>query len=270
MMDTTLLLEPLLLLAVGMLASICGAVAGLGGGFIIVPVLAFLYVIPVANISGTSMAVLFVSAISSTLAYARQRKIDYRSGIAFSIAMVPGSILGAWTTSVVGSRVFFVALGLFLMIMAVMINFKPTQSRGGFLRPTVTHRLTDNTGSVHEYSFNLWFGCGVAFFVGFLSSLFGIGGGSVMVPTMILFLAFPPHIATATSMFSILLSSFVGTVSHVALHHVMWNQFIWLAIGALVGGQIGARIASKIPAKAIVRMLAVCLFVVAIRMLFKG
>ncbi len=50
----------------------------------------------------------------------------------------------------------------------------------------------------------------------------------------------------------------------------MWDKFIWLAIGALVGGQIGARIASKIPAKAVVRVLAVCLFVVAVRMLFKG
>ncbi|MFD1884834.1 sulfite exporter TauE/SafE family protein [Paenibacillus wenxiniae] len=264
------MLEALLLLAVGMLASICGAVAGLGGGFIIVPVLAFLYTIPVASISGTSMAVLFVSAISSTIAYARQRRIDYRSGLAFSVAMIPGSILGALTTTVVGSRTFFIALGVFLMMMAVLINFKPTSSRGGWLRPNTSHRLVDQSGQVHEYSFNMWFGCVVALFVGFLSSLFGIGGGSVMVPTMILFLAFPPHIATATSMFSILLSSLVGTISHVSLGHVMWDKFVWLAIGALVGGQIGARIASKIPAKAVVRVLAVCLFAVAVRMLFKG
>lgn len=265
-----IIMENIILLLIGMFASICGAVAGLGGGFIIVPVLAFMYAIPVASISGTSMAVLFVSAISSTLAYARQRKIDYRSGIAFSIAMIPGSILGAWTTSVVGSRTFFIALGIFLMIMAVMINFKPAGSRSGFLQPTTTRQLTDYTGQTYGYSFNLWFGSGVAFFVGFLSSLFGIGGGSVMVPTMILFLAFPPHIATATSMFSILLSSFVGTVSHSILGHVIWDKFIWLALGALIGGQIGARIASKIPAKAIVRVLSICLFVVAVRMLFKG
>ncbi|MFM9279303.1 sulfite exporter TauE/SafE family protein [Paenibacillus jiagnxiensis] len=263
-------MESLLLVLIGMLAAISGAIAGLGGGFIIVPVLAFMYTIPVSNISGTSMAVLFVSAISSTLAYARQKRIDYRSGLAFSIAMVPGSVLGAWTTSVVGSRVFFIALGLFLMLMAVVINFKPTRSKGGFLRPTVSRTISDTSGLEHSYAFNMWFGATVAFFVGFISSLFGIGGGSVMVPTMILFLAFPPHIATATSMFSILLSSLVGTVSHVALGHVMWGTFVWLAIGALVGGQIGAKIASKIPAKVIIRILSVCLFIVAIRLMFKG
>ncbi len=263
-------MENILLVLVGMLAAVSGAIAGLGGGFIIVPILALMYTMPVSQISGTSMAVLFVSAISSTWAYARQKRIDYRSGLAFSVAMIPGSVLGAWTTSVVGSRVFFIALGLFLMLMAIVINFKPSKSRGGFLRPKVTRSFMDASGLEHRYAFNLWFGSGVAFFVGFISSLFGIGGGSVMVPTMILFLAFPPHIATATSMFSILLSSLVGTISHVVLNHVLWGTFIWLAIGALVGGQIGAKLASKIPGLIIVRILSVCLFIVAIRLMFKG
>ncbi len=263
-------MEIILLIAVGMIASICGAVAGLGGGFIIVPVLALMYVIPVSDISGTSMAVLFVSAISSTIAYAGQKRIDYRSGFSFAVAMIPGSILGAWTTGIVENRVFFVSLGIFLVLMAISINFKPTKSRSGFLKPNVSRSLLDASGIRHEYSFNMAFAAGVAFFVGFLSSLFGIGGGSVMVPTMILFLAFPPHIATATSMFSILLSAFVGTVSHAVLGHVMWDKFIWLAIGALAGGQIGARIASKIPAIAVVRVLSVCLLIAAVRLMFKG
>ncbi|MEK3788612.1 sulfite exporter TauE/SafE family protein [Paenibacillus sp. FSL K6-1230] len=263
-------MENLVLFLIGMLAAISGAIAGLGGGFIIVPVLAFMYTLPVYNISGTAMAVLLVSAISSTISYARQKRIDYRSGLIFSIAMIPGSILGAWTTSVVASRVFFIALGLFLLLMAVMINFRPTSSRGGFLKPTTSRIFVDATGLEHSYSFNITFGSVVAFFVGFLSSLFGIGGGSVMVPTMILFLAFPAHIATATSMFTILLSSLVGTVSHAVLGHVLWGTFVWLAIGALLGGQIGARIASRIPAKLIIRVLSICLFIVAIRLMFKG
>ncbi|NGZ77749.1 sulfite exporter TauE/SafE family protein [Saccharibacillus alkalitolerans] len=263
-------MEIILLISVGMLASVCGAAAGLGGGFIIVPVLALLYVIPVSDISGTSMAVLFVSAISSTIAYARQKRIDYRSGLSFAVAMIPGSILGAWTTGIVGNRVFFVSLGIFLVLMAISINFKPTESRSGFLKPNASRSLLDASGIRHEYSFNMTFAAGVAFFVGFLSSLFGIGGGSVMVPTMILFLAFPPHIATATSMFSILVSAFVGTLSHALLGHVMWDKFIWLALGALAGGQIGARIASKIPAIAVVRVLSVCLLIAAVRLMFKG
>ncbi|MCQ4085316.1 sulfite exporter TauE/SafE family protein [Saccharibacillus sp. JS10] len=263
-------MEIIILIAVGMFASICGAIAGLGGGFIIVPVLAFMYVIPVSEISGTSMAVLFVSAISSTIAFSKQKRIDYRSGLIFAVAMIPGSILGAWTTGVVESRVFFISLGIFLILMAISINFKPKKSRDGFLKPTVSRSLLDATGTTHHYAFNVPFATGVAFFVGFLSSLFGIGGGSVMVPTMILFLAFPPHIATATSMFSILLSSFVGTASHAVLGHVMWDTFVWLAIGALVGGQIGARLASKIPAIAVVRILSVCLLIAAVRIMFKG
>lgn len=110
----------------------------------------------------------------------------------------------------------------------------------------------------------------LSFFVGYLSSLFGIGGGSVLVTAMVLLMAFPAHIAIATSMFAILFSSIVGTISHAAFDNILWGMVWWLAAGALIGGQVGAKIAAKLPAKLILRILAVCLMIVAIRLMLKG
>ncbi len=262
-------MESMLLLLIGAFAALCGSIVGLGGGFIIVPLLALLYEMPAAHIVGTSMAVLLFSAISSTWAYAKQKRIDYASGLAFSVAMIPGSILGAWTTKFMTNKAFFIAFGIFLFLMALFLLLKPNKKADRFLRPTVTRTFVDASGQEHTYSYHRGFAVSIAFVVGFLSSLFGIGGGSVMVPTMVLLLTFPAHIATATSMFSILISAIVGTASHMAFQHIVWSKVLWLAIGALVGGQVGAKIASKLPAKAILRTLSVCLMIVAIRLMFK-
>jgi uncharacterized membrane protein YfcA len=262
--------ESIFLILIGIIASICGSIVGLGGGFIIVPFLAMFYKMPVSQIVGTSMAVLMFSSISSVLEFTKQKRIDYKSGFMYSIAMFPGSILGARITNFVSNKVFFIALGIFLLLMALFLLFKPNKKQENFLYPSVTRTLIDGSGQEFTYSFNLWFGIAVAFVAGFLSSLFGIGGGSVMVPTMVLLLSFPAHIAAATSMLSILLSSIVGTVSHMSFGHVVWNKVWFLAAGALIGGQLGAKIASKVPAKAILRVLSLCLMFVAIRLMFKG
>ena len=76
-----------------------GTLIGAGGGFVLVPVLLLLY--PQANpetITSISLAVVFVNALSGSLAYARMSRIDYRSGVLFAAAALPGAILGALTT----------------------------------------------------------------------------------------------------------------------------------------------------------------------------
>ena len=259
----------ILLLLIGLFAGVSGSIVGLGGGFIIVPFLIFLYPSSPATISGTSMAVLFFTAISSTWTYAKQKKIDFKSGWAFGLSMIPGSILGAWMANAISSKGFYIGFGVFLLCVAIFLLFKPNRKVTTFFKPTITREFADITGQNYTYEYPMWFGILVAFVVGFLSSLFGVGGGSVMVPTMVLLLTFPAHIATATSMFGILLSSFVGTLSHGLLHDILWRKVLWLAPGALLGGQLGARIAAKLPAKILLRILASALIVVSLRIIFK-
>jgi len=263
------MLESLLLFLIGSLAGFSGAIVGLGGGFIVVPALTFLFagMLP-ERIVGTSMAVLFFNSISSTLAYARQKRIDFAAGLSFAAASVPGSILGAWTAEGM-QEWFFTAFGCFLIFISLFLLFKPKRPLELPLAKTTHRRFTDAGGTFFEYSYNRHVGIAVSFFVGYVASLLGIGGGSLLVPTMALLLSFPPHIATATSMFTIFLSAIISSGTHWALGNIDWMKVLFLAPGAFLGGQLGARVASKLPAQLLLRILAVMLILVALRLITK-
>jgi len=267
-----LIIELLMLLLIGLLAGMSGSLVGLGGGFIVVPALAFLFpdMLP-AHLAGTSMAMLLVNSISSTYVYAKQQRIEYQAALWFAAASIPGSVIGAfWVESMTG-KAFYIGFGAFLIFVSLLLIFKPKQSIGALhFRPTVSRTLVDASGESFPLAYHLPVGVAISFFVGFLSSLFGVGGGSLMVPTMTLLLLFPPHIAVATSMFQISLSAVVSTTTHAFLLNIDWMKVLMLAPGAFVGGQIGARLAKRIPAGVLVKVLAVMLMLVAFRLMMKS
>ncbi|MCD1261779.1 sulfite exporter TauE/SafE family protein [Paenibacillus athensensis] len=264
------MITALLLMLVGLTAGISGSLVGLGGGFIVVPALTFLFpgMLP-AHLSGTSMAMLLVNSLSSTAAYARQQRIDYDAALRFAAVSIPGSILGAVLVGKLTGGMFFTGFGCFLAFVSVLLLFKPKQPLRWPLPPTVSRTIVDGKGERFEYAYHRPTGLLISFVTGFLSSLFGVGGGSLMVPTMTLLLAFPPHIAVATSMLQIVLSAACSTVTHGLLHNIDWFKVLFLAPGALIGGQLGARLARKLPAGALMKVLAVMLLIVAVRLIMK-
>ena len=106
--------------------------------------------------------------------------------------------------------------------------------------------------------------------VGFLSSIFGVGGGIIHVPMMVYVLNFPVHIATATSCFILAISALGGTVTHVLLEHVVWLPALCISIGAAIGAQIGARISRKTRSKTILLLLALAMLCVSVRLIMSG
>jgi len=216
------------------------------------------------------MAMLLCNSVSSTYVYAKQKRIDYQAALRFAAASIPGSIIGAFFADHIGGRMFFVSFGLFLIFVSLLLLFKPAKPMVWPFKPTAKRNFIDVSGNRFEYAYHLPTGIIISFLVGFVASLFGIGGGSLMVPTMTLLLGFPPHIAVATSMLQIFLSAVVSTSTHAFLLNIDWMMVLALAPGAIIGGQIGARLAKRLPGKIILRLLAVFLIVVAFRLMFKG
>lgn len=123
------MLTYLLLFILGLTAGISGSLVGLGGGFIVVPALAFMYPdLPTAHLAGTSMAMLLFNSISSTYVYAKQKRIDYQAALWFAAASIPGSIVGALLSEQVEGRTFFVSFGIFLILIALLLLFKPKKA----------------------------------------------------------------------------------------------------------------------------------------------
>lgn len=260
-----------LLLGIGLVAGISGSLVGLGGGFIVVPALAFLFPeMPTAQIAGTSMAMLLFNSVSSTYVYAKQKRIDVQAALSFAAASIPGSIIGAIFAERMQARLFFISFGIFMIFIAMLLLFKPKNPIAWPFKPTANRMIVDRNGNSFAYAYHMPTGIIISFAVGFMASLFGIGGGSLMVPTMTLLLSFAPHIAVATSMLQIFLSAIVSTAMHGYLANINWFMVLALAPGAILGGQIGARLAKRLPAGLLLKILAILLVVVSIRLMTQG
>lgn len=260
----------------GIIVGTYGTLVGAGGGFVIVPVMLLFFHATPQQAIGTSLSVVFFNALSGTLAYVKQRRIDYQTGWRFAVATFPGAILGAYLSSFFTTRFFNGLFGLLLIAIAIFLNLRPETSKaqlaalsGAPLPSGYVHRsLTDAAGHHFEYAFNMRNGIILSFFVGFLSSILGIGGGIIHVPAMVFFFHFPAHLATATSHFVLAITAFVGSVLHLRLGHVLPIPAIAMAVGVVGGAQVGAAIAHRVKGRVLVRALSLALVVVGLRLLY--
>jgi uncharacterized membrane protein YfcA len=265
------------LIGIGLIVGCLGTLIGAGGGFILVPVLLFMYpALKPEEITAVSMAIIACNALSGTVAYARAGRIDYKAGIQFSICTIPGSILGVLATRYIPKAAFTVFFGGFLLLLAFYLFFKKEDAAGKAERILkgrhVRHaELKDKSGEVYHYSYYPWLGWIISLGVGFISPVLGIGGGIIHVPAFINWLRFPVHIATATSHFVLAIMSLVSVIVHISEGsysdpHIL-HMVEWLGIGVIVGAQAGAHFSQKIRGKAITRALAFSLGLVGIRIL---
>lgn len=118
------------------------------------------------------------------------------------------------------------------------------------------------------FKFNQKLGVAISTLVGFLSSIFGIGGGAIHVPLMIYALKFPTHIATATSHFVLTVSSFIAVLSHLFFGNILITPALSIGCGAVIGAQIGAKISQKTKPKYIITLLAIMLALLGLRFIF--
>jgi uncharacterized protein len=253
-----------------------GTLIGAGGGFILLPVLALLFPLePTGTLTATSLAVVAANATSGAIAYGRQRRIDYRSGIAFAIATLPGSVAGALLARSIPRGPFDTAFALVLLALALVLLRARAQGPAapeGRTWGRVPRTLVDAQGTVHRYHVELPLGIAISFVIGFASSLLGIGGGFIHVPALIAVLGFPVHIATATSHFVLAIMAAVGTLTHLVAGDLtdVWPRALYLAVGAVFGAQVGARLSTRVHGTVIVRLLAGALVIVALRLAAQG
>jgi len=252
---------------VGFAVGTFGTLIGAGGGFILVPLLLVVYHFPPPDAVGTSLSLVFLNALSGSIAYLRQRRVDLALGWRFALATLPGAIAGAYVTRSLSSRAFGQAFGVVLIIVAVFLflgRTAPPSARAD------ARQLVDASGGTHHYRVDVWKGVVVSLAVGAMSSVFGIGGGIIHVPFLIVVLGLPVHVATATSHFVLSISAFVGALTFLALGHVDLPTFALMGAGVLLGAQVGARMSIGTSPEVIRRVLAGSLAVVGVRMIIMG
>lgn len=267
----------LLFIFIGIVVGGFGTLIGAGGGFLLTPLLLICFpTMSAQSVTAISMISVLFNSASGSSAYAFMKRIDYKTGVIFAVATIPGSIIGTILTTQVSRNLFNIIFGIFMLVFAIVIFLKSRMGdhsappdRTGLFR-AVRH-LTDRDGHKADFSFNMLAGIIISIFVGFLSGFLGIGGGIVHVPALV-FLGFPAHFATATSHFVLVISSFTSILVHLNDGSMTSNMGMALATacGTIVGAQVGARISKRIKGSVIMICLAVALVIAGARILYMG
>lgn len=270
--------NPIVLFLAGFLIGTLGTLIGAGGGFLLVPLLLFTHPgMSPELVTAVSLVIVACNAVSGSIAYARSGRIDYKAGLLFAAATIPGSILGVYVTKYIPANAFNVLFGIILLGLAVFLFLKKQQPAALTANANEAgksfkhHTLTDKENVKYSYSYNQYTGIAISVAVGFLSPLLGIGGGIIHVPALVHWLRFPVYIATATSHFILAIMATVSVVVHAFQGNYndpyILNMIVWLGLGVIPGAQIGALLSHKIKGDIIVKALAVCLALVGLRLL---
>jgi len=267
-----------ILIITGFLIGIFGTLIGAGGGFILVPILILSYPeLSTETITAISIVIVAANAISGSIAYARSGRIDFKAGLLFALFTIPGSVLGVLTTKYIPRALFNILFGVLLVVLSAYLMLGQHKQVSAphtddNHKRWKHHTLTDATGISYSYTYNQNRGILISLLVGYISPVLGIGGGIIHVPALIQWLQFPVYVATATSHFIL---AIMATVS-MAVHAIngsyndpkVLHMVIGLVIGVVPGAQIGAWLSHKFKSHTIIRVLAVCLGLVGIRILF--
>ncbi len=242
------MIDALWLIPLGFAAGILGSMIGLGGGIIVVPVLTFAGFPPTIAASNSLFAA-FSNAIASTISYSRQKRIVYSTGFRLGLLSVPGTILGAYFSSDVTPNLFKILFGLILLSSSIYI----------FLKRKLHTKKTNSK--------QVWIlATGASFFAGIISSFFGIGGGIIFVPLMVVTMGMMMKHAAPTSQFILLFASFSGLLTHSFLGHPDYLQATFLALGAFGGGLVGARLSLDIKERYLQILVSVVIMIAAIKL----
>jgi uncharacterized membrane protein YfcA len=250
-------MQPLILVGTGIGIGFFGTLLGLGGGFILVPVLLYFYHFEKSLAVGTSHAVIVLNAFSGSLAFDRQRKIDYNLAVWLAAAAIPASAFAGWyIVPRFNSPWFLVAFAAMLVVGAFYISW-----RG---------KIADHEAGAAPSPGRFRAAMVISTLSGLIAVTLGVGGGIFYVPLLAILLGRPFHRATATSTFILLLSSLVAATTLMLGGHCHFLFALWLGIGVILGAQLGARAAKRLDAPVLKKVFAVAVVVVAAKLAWDG
>jgi hypothetical protein len=288
-MGETTLLTGIALVALGLVASAYGVLVGSGGGFIVSPLLILLFGMDHNQAAGTSLISVFLTSVSGAIPYLRLKRVDLRSAVLFSLAAIPGSILGVWGLEAAPGPVFNIALGVLLGLVGLFVFARPYPSSeraldsplrgaqkehrpggGNAIPGMTTRRVVTAEGRVYQYTFLEPAAVGLNAVFGFVSSFFGIGGGPLRMPALVYLFRFPVHIAVATSIAAQALYTGVGSAAHILNGNVATLAAVLVGVGVIVGAQLGVRFSRLLQGVWILRLLALGLVSLGVRLVLAG
>ena len=225
-------LQTMFLFLFGLFVGTIGTMLGLGAGWVHVPFFLLVFGFTPQDAIGTSLGIIFFNTLAGSIVYYHRKQMDYGLAKSLALAVLPGAIFGPFIAQRFDSMVFSFLFSFILFLIAYYMFF----GGGGFRllpekRYSSIRTVTDASGHVISYKTSLELGVIGTVVIGFFSNIFGVGGGIIHIPFLILVLGVPTHIALGTSHFLLCISSFVGTSIYFMMGNVkidfMMTQAVW-------------------------------------------
>ncbi|HHE51575.1 MAG TPA: sulfite exporter TauE/SafE family protein [Candidatus Acetothermia bacterium] len=243
-------------IAIGGLASLLGV----GGGIFMVPLLLLGRFVPTMHqATGTSIAGVVFTSLSGTIVYWLRRAINFRVGLVIMPLAILGAWTGAWLSGLIEARWLEIGFAALLLYPAgmMLLGKQPKEipfSLGGDVRGGRFYATTVIVGII----------------AGAASGMFGIGGGTVMVPALAVFLGLDIVTAVATSLFVMIPSAMIGSYQHWAQGDLRPEFAIPLILGLIIGAQLGPRLGTRVSKRRLRQLFGVVLVYAIVNMILKA
>jgi uncharacterized membrane protein YfcA len=264
-------------LVVGGATGFCAGLLGVGGGFIMIPLLTVLGV-PIHTAVGTCLAFVACSSLAGLLQHVRQGSIDPVIALIMTCPATLTASVAARFSSVFPPQILHILFSMLLVGIILMYHFAPSiqpratlpDTPASALRWYVLHRQRIIGDMPYQYDFNVIKAILGGLATGMLSGFFGIGGGVVLVPLTVAVLHVPLRVTAGTSLAVFILPSVVGSFTHWRLGNVDVSLWLPLVVAGMVGSQVGARCVVHMPQTKLKRLFLLLVLAGALVMMVKG
>jgi len=219
-------------LLIGLAAGCFGGLVGLGGGVVMIPLMVGVAGLQQKQAHGTSLVALVFTGLVGAATYGMKGQVDLLGAGLLAVTATVTARFGARYAHVLPEWKLKRSFGAFLLVIAVILLARPWLGNAG------AHASTWVTGAVLLTT-------GV--FTGFLSGMMGVGGGSIMVPAMVLLAGFPQVLAQGSSLLAMVPAGAVGAYTHFRLGNVVRGLLPGLIPGILLGTLVGSTFALRLP-----------------------
>lgn len=275
-----------LLLGMGGAVGFLSGMFGVGGGFLMTPLLIFIGV-PSTVAVATEANQIVASSVSGVIAHTRRKNVDFKMGLMLLIGGVIGSTSGVWLFSALKALgqidlVIKLSYVVFLSIIGGLMFWESARAilrkRSGKIGAGKLHKRRDHSGWQHKLPFKMRFRrsklyisallpIGVGVVVGILAAIMGVGGGFIMVPAMIYLLGMPTSVVVGTSLFQIIFVTANVTILQAATNQTVdFVLALLLLIGGVIGAQFGARVGMKMQGEHLRILLALMVLGVCVKL----
>ena len=216
----------------GALIGVLLGLIGGGGSILTVPILVYLLGQGVHEATATSLVIVGATALVGAVPHARAGRVAAKTALLFGGAGIVGAFVGAWFNRLVSGPVILLLFGLLMLIVAARM------ARG--------HKRRGNENARTPLHGFRWPVLGAGLIVGTMTGFFGVGGGFLIVPALVLVLGFPMRLAVGTSLVIIAINSGAGVVAHLGSGIIDLSLATLFIIGGVAGSTLGGRLVGQI------------------------